>query len=77
MGQPAYELERCLVWYFYIGCGGFQRLDPGDSLRYHPAVESECSMEPDGVGTEGTVSIMPVRSSSKSQRLCSLATIHI
>ncbi len=46
-------------------------------LRYHPAVESECSLEPDGLEAEGTVSFVSVKNSSQSQRLCSLATIHI
>ena len=41
-----------------------------------PPLKASALWRPDGLETEGTGSL-PVRSSSESQRSCSLATIHI
>ena len=42
-----------------------------------PPLKASAPSSRDGLETEGTVSILPVRSSSESQRSCPLATIHI
>ncbi len=42
-----------------------------------PPLKASALWSPDGLETEGTAYLVPIRNSSESHRSCSLATIHI